>query len=296
MQPFRQTIVETPTLDAFRPVLEDYEVMMVTVLQAIVSRYRAHPEYHFIDTKLSMLTGEDFPVPAEATTDFKSRNAIFAWIQGRGLESLVGHARWLDRCSVLTGSERAELAEGLSLMIGEVFLNMERIRARNNGRLSFTMTPEGDPFDMGPGGRRRPVDIANRPCGFGDLFYAKGMLAAASFLNDQKRMDDAKDCFRRVLDDVMTNRFESDSFSFDPKNPVEKIPGRLAQGPSMIAVGGCALFAELTGEPEWFDVGEKLTRYLLEHHANLGQFEQLEVYDYFVRQKANTTLLDSSVS
>lgn len=287
MQSFRRTIVDSPTLDGFRHVLPDYEVMLVTVLDAVLDRYDAHPDYPFIDTKLNILTGEDFPVLADETGDFRSRAAVFPWIQGRGLEALVGHARWLERCTVLADAEKAARGVRLDRMIAEVFERMESIRAANNGRLFFMMTPEGEPFDMDDAGRRRPITPEGRPSNFSDLFYAKGMLAAARFLGVEEKVEEAKRCFRTVLRDVRENRFVSDQVSFDPKNRSESKPGKVPQGPRMIAVGGCALFAELTGEAEWFDTGEALVRELVEKHLNTGQFDGLEPYDYVEHTDAN---------
>jgi len=287
MKGFKRTVVGLAELETFREVLVDYEVMVVTVLDAILDRYEKHPEYHFIDTKLSMLTGEDFPVLADQTRDFKSRTAIYAWIQGRGLEALVGHARWLDRCSVLSDAEKTERRERLRRMIAEVFEQMESIRAKNHGRLFFTMTPEGEPFALDETGRRRPIRLKGRSCGFSDLFYAKGMLAAASFLKREEKIDEAKRCFRSVLSDIRQERFADVQISFDRKNVRRAAPGRFPQGPRMIAIGGCALFAELSDEDEWFEVGETLIRGLTEEHLNTGQFDELEPYDYFEHRDAD---------
>ncbi|HUU42581.1 MAG TPA: AGE family epimerase/isomerase [Planctomycetota bacterium] len=281
MQPFRRTIVAAPTLDAFRKALPDYEVMLVTILDAMLDRYERDPDYPFIDTKLSILTGDDFPEPADVSADFRGKTAVYAWIQGRGLESLVGHARWLERATVLSRREKDDRLVRVGRMIGEVFRQMELVRAKNDGRLSFMMTPEGEPFDLDERGRRRPVRIGNRPCNFSDLFYAKGMLAAGDFLALDDRIDDAKRSFRRVLDDVFAERFESDQVQLNPSNPRPVTAGQFAQGPRMIAVGGCALFAELTDDDAWFESGERLVRELMEKHLNLGQFPELERGDYF---------------
>ena len=95
------TLIQQPTVGAVRGALRDYEVMLVAVLKAILDRFEAHPEYRFVDTKLSIFTGRDFPEPDDPSTDIRGRTAIYGAIQGRGLEALVGHIKWLPCCSVL---------------------------------------------------------------------------------------------------------------------------------------------------------------------------------------------------
>ena len=71
-----------------------YTALNLAVLRTIDARF--DDSYPFIDTKLDLASasGSDF------NTDdaFRGRNAVYGWIQGRGLESLAGHCRWL-RCN-----------------------------------------------------------------------------------------------------------------------------------------------------------------------------------------------------
>ncbi|MBN1671536.1 MAG: AGE family epimerase/isomerase [Kiritimatiellae bacterium] len=278
---FKGTLIETPTPAAIRSVCTDYEVMLVTILDAVMARYEQDPDYRFIDTKLSLLTGADFATPADPARDFRSKDAVFGWIQGRGLEALVGHARWLDSCTVLSQREKDDRQARLRTMTRAIFENLETIRARNDGHLSFLMTRDGAPFTMDDSGKRRTLDLAGAPNRLTDVFYVKGMLAAADFLGDRDKLGQAKDCLRAVLADIGTDRFGSDQVSFDPKNRVRPVPGRKGHGPRMLAIGACALFYETTGEQEWLEFGEVFIRYVLEKHVNRGRFPDLEPHDFF---------------
>jgi len=171
-------------------------------------------------------------------------------------------------------------------MIYEVFERMETIRTRNGGRLFFTMTPEGEPFDVDADGRRRVVSLRDTPHNFSDLFYAKGMLSAAHFFGMGCRVQRAKEYFRRILDDILSERFTSDQVPLNPSNPKPTTAGQFSHGPRMIAVGGCALFAGLLDEDEWFEAGVALVRELMGKHLNLGQFKGLRKGDYFERRDA----------
>ena len=72
-----------------------YRAICLTSIAAIVSRFEAHiaqgRDYPFVDTKLDLASGRDFP----ADNAVRGRDTIYGWIQGRGLEALAGHAAWL---------------------------------------------------------------------------------------------------------------------------------------------------------------------------------------------------------
>lgn len=277
--PFNRTQIGAYDRAGVLQAVPDHELMLATILRAIVERFERHADYPFIDTKLSMLTGEDFPEAADPTRDFKGRSAIFTWIQGRGLEALAGHARWLPSCSVLSAAEKNDLGARLLKMTGAVFERMELIRQRNNGRLSFLVTPEGQPFDMGLDGCRRNIHIHNAPYSFSDLFYVKGLLAAAVLLKREEKAAEAREYFRAILNALAEERFVSGQVYFDPKNRPVPVPGKFFHGPRMIALGGLALYAELLGDEEWFDWGERFTRHILDRHTEHGQWAELRRFD-----------------
>ncbi|HTL51567.1 MAG TPA: hypothetical protein VL860_03220, partial [Planctomycetota bacterium] len=83
LPPFRRTQIVAPTLDAVRAASADWEVMLITILDALLTRAERHPEYPFIDSKLSLLTGMDnYTTPvADESRDFKGPTALYGWIQ-----------------------------------------------------------------------------------------------------------------------------------------------------------------------------------------------------------------------
>lgn len=255
-----------------------FEPMLLAVLQAILDRFDPQGHYPFIDTKLNLITGVDFVPPASSQQDFRSRNVIFPWIQGRGLEALAGHFSWLPHCSALSPADARTLQQRIRSQSRAVLDRMEKLRARNHGYLPFMMTPDGRPIDVAPDGSSRllpPID-ENAPTTFSDLFYAKGLAAAGRLLNDSAAMNQAKGLFRRVLSDIQTQQFRSGQISFDPKNRVIHAPEKQAHGPHMIAIGGLALFTEIFPEPnEWASIGNKFISHILNQHVNHGQWPDL---------------------
>jgi len=278
--PFRPILISQPTWAEIKKVCPTYETMLLTILDAILNRYDRTPDYHFIDTKLNLITGEDFVPGPDPEHDFRSRRVIYGWIQGRGLEALVGHAEWLRTTSTFASWDTETRIQKITRVVREVTLQMESIRARNSDRLFFMMTPEGQPLHVADDGRVLPLKQIPPESNFTDLFYAKGLFAAATFLGWQDKTDEAKCLMRRVLADIDAQRFASDQQFFEPNKRPPVMTGRVSHGPRMIAIGGLALFYEKTGEVEWLRKGEEYIRYLLDRHVNVGQYPELQLYDY----------------
>jgi mannose/cellobiose epimerase-like protein (N-acyl-D-glucosamine 2-epimerase family) len=261
----------TPREDFLR-VGRDYEQMLVEGMAALLNRF--DPSYPYINSKLNLLTGKDF----DAQDPIRGRNAIYGWIQGRGLEALAGHCQWM------TASGQGEaLVPGLRKMMRVVLDRMREVWRQNGERLWFFMQPDGQPFTLGPGGRPVPFDLtADTPFGFSDLFASKGMFAAACALADNEARDAAARYIAAVEDAIWTGRFENDQVTLDPKNPVETVPGRRAHGPYMIQIGTAALLV-LQGDARGIPMGLKLIRHELDHFVNLNgriaDFEEGDMWE-----------------
>jgi hypothetical protein len=281
MHLFQKTILSDTPASIPAILLKDYEAILLANLDALIARYENDPNYQLIDTKLNLITGEDFTRATSSRNDFKSRTCVFGWIQGRGLEALVGHARWLPTCSIQAADEKEVRLRSLDRMIREIFAKLEGFRQKTHGHLFFTMSPDGDAFKIDAEGRKIPVDLQGAPSNFSDLFYVKGLLAAAVYLQDETKIAEAKTYFREIVCDLENGRFRSDQFSFDPKNQVAPIPGKYPQGPRMIALGGLALFTQLLQEPEWIDKGFDFIDHILSRHVNLEGREGFQAYDFW---------------
>ena len=231
-------------------------------VDCICARFERNAGRGIIDTKFDIVTGQDFPSDAPA---FRGKDFIYGWIQGRGLESLAGHARYFAETGDLLRKNRVEN------VMRPVLRTMERLRALNGGRIDFAMSPEGKPLF------KRSSERAN----FSDLFYSKGLFAAAFYEKNSSQEADAERMFRFVLDDIGRERFHTDQHGFDPKNPVAFIPGKLTQGPRMIALSGLALFAQERPEQSfWLECAESFIDFILTFHVNQGQYKNLQFLDF----------------
>ncbi len=263
-------------LQTVQSIADTCRTATVDGIELVVSRFEKNDGYPFIDTKLSTITGENFPEPADLEADFRGRSAVFGWIQGRGLEALAGHATYLAE-----RESNAVLAARCDRMLDAVATRIAAFAAANRGRFVFLFTPDGRPFRCGADGRREYVSSSDVPPGFADLFTAKGLAAAGV---RRKRSDWSAlgiATFRAATEAINKGTFASDQISFDPKNPAVPVPGRVAQGPWMIALGGYALLCELFPESEeWVAGGAAYLRRVVDRHVALCDDGPLKRFDF----------------
>ena len=227
----------------------------------MLERFERNADYPFIDTKFNIVSGRDF---GSGDEDFRQRDFVYGWIQGRGMESLAEHVAFFR------AEGEAGLAERLTRMLETVTDKMETLRRANGGRIAFAMTPEGRPRFPGVG------SYGN----YSDLFYGKGLFAAAALLGRNDLAAEAENLFRRVVSDIGNGRFRSDQHGFDPKNPVGFVPGKFAQGSRMIALYGLARFGEAMPDGSYPDTAAEFIRYILRHHAVLVPTTELRKFDF----------------
>lgn len=242
--------------------LEKNEILAILEqsMTYMAERFERCPEYGFIDTKFNIVTGEE----QGNLANFRGRSHVYAWIQGRGIESLAKHSAFFTE----NGAE--VLASRLRKMLACVVRRLEECRRINGGRLPFVMAPDGTPLS----------EMAEPP-NYSDLFYAKGLLAAGLQLGDEELVKEAKGYFRFVVENIAD--FRTDQKSFDPKNPVEYVPGKHLEGPRMIALSGLADFAAaFPEETSWQTIAQEFISHILTYHACLpGNLKNLPAFDFF---------------
>lgn len=243
-----------------------YECMVLAGVEALLDRAERHPGYGFMDTKFSLRDGRDF----DSADPLRGRATIYGWIQGRALESLAGHRAWVKRTAGLSPERRHGLDARLQTLLTRLVRSLEGLRLRNHGRLSFAMTNDGHPLqivDCRDVVRCDPQPDA--PANFTDLFYAKGLAAAAASLGDHVTLAVARQLFDGVATQIEAGQFTSDQQQLDPGNSgVNPVPGRHTHSPRMIALGATALFSTLTGEDRYRQMGARMIRQVLDHYVN----------------------------
>lgn len=212
-------------------------------------------DYPFADTKFNIRSGADFTVTDE---DFRRRDHIYGWIQGRALESIARHAGFFERAG------KTDLACRCDKILRTLVNSLEDMRRKMGGKLSFAFSPQG----------RMLFDTATQHSNYTDLFYAKGLYAAAVRLGLNEHAEFAENWLRKIGEDIFGRRFSSDQYIFDPANRGGGRPGKFSQGPLMIYLGATALTKD-------FATAEKFINFIIDKHINHGQFPNLP-YGCFV--------------
>lgn len=255
----RYTLPQKAQADDYMRVHQDYVDMLVSVMQALVDRFDV--PYPFVNTKLNLLTGKDF----DDEDVVRGRNAVYGWIQGRGLEALAGHCAWFRK----QGLEDA-LVLRLSDMMRLVLDQVRDMWQKNGERLWFFMLPDGKPFVLGDDGQPQMFTLTvETPYGFSDLFASKGMYAAACYLDNDDMQQASLKYIEAVDEAIWAGNFENDQVTLDPKNPVIPVPGRVMHGPFMIQIGTAAMLV-LQGDVRGIDMGLRLIRHELDCYVNLN--------------------------
>ncbi len=250
-----------PSTTDLRLACTDYATICRANIIAVADRFEQREDYPFVDTKLDLKTGRDF----RADDPIRGRDAIYGWIQGRGLEALAGHAAWLAQYD---DPESQTLAARLRAIAEPVLVSLRQMRAKNDGHLYFFMRPDGTPFALDDEGQPQNIPLdADTASNFSDLFCAKGMIAGARLLANEAAEREAIDYARHVSADLWARRFVSDQQPLDPTNPIAHVPGRFDHGPYMISLGTCALNATI-GDTQAIEEGLRLIDYELAYYSN----------------------------
>ncbi|MBQ6471963.1 MAG: AGE family epimerase/isomerase [Victivallales bacterium] len=223
------------------------EQLLRTSMETMLERFSRHNCGNFIDTKFNVDTGEDFA----QEDSFRGKSHIYGWIQARGLESLAKHAKWFEE-----HGDKA-FAKKLDKMLDKVMHAVLDAVVANGGTLPFVMAPDATPYHK-----------LSSYHGYGDIFYCKGLFCAARRLHDKKTTDIACDGFCDVTEALKKGHFRTDQQSFDPKNPVEYVPGKKLHGPKMIALDGLAdLLDDMPDNEYWLDTSVLFFKQILQRHV-----------------------------
>jgi len=268
--------------DEIKALAPGYETMLRRELETILDRFERDPEYCLIDTKLDLRTGRDFYPVNSKEEAFRSREVIYSWTQSRGMEALAGHLRWLAIAHAIKTPERNLLAGRIRKLLTTVINTMEEIRSVNHGRVYFCMTAGGSPLEIVKYKHIQPAEYLMPESNYSDLFYSRGLFAAAWELGWGRKTKDAITYFKKVLDDIEDDHFLSDRQAFEPHNVPRYQPGKFAAAPFRTALAGLALFGAYNQDADWFGYASRFITRIIDNHINLdGRIPELPEYDFF---------------
>ncbi|MFI4911955.1 MAG: hypothetical protein ACIAQZ_09850 [Sedimentisphaeraceae bacterium JB056] len=272
--------------------INDFHDIILGVMSQIADRYESDPCYSWIDTKFDLISGKSF------TDKLRGKDTVYSWIQGRGLEAIVGHIKFMNQ--IMPSVENLELSERLNEIVEKLLDSLVYARQSNNGHLFFTLDVDGIAKYISPETlKEEKVNLAiDSPYNYSDLFCAKGMYAAAKYLGMDQLINQMIDYCKSVYKAVWDRSFRTDQQTMDNRNPVQYVEGRYSHGQYMISIGMIALLAENEADECYIDMGLRLIEYILDNHINLdNRWPLLDKYDFveFVDEKGAPFLHDGVV-
>jgi hypothetical protein len=235
------------------PWIADARARYIAANAAALGWMLDRPRLHgaFLDTKLNPLTLADYT----DADGWRGPAFTYGWIQGRGLEALVRHAR------ALAGHDPA-LAVRLNAAAGPLAAALDRL-VRRDGRAVFAWHgSDFDPVRPGPDGapvrQDGPPDIVT----FSDIFVAKGLLAAAA-ARDPSAIPARRAALLAIGQAIANGRFQ-----IDEKAPLSDaaIAAQPAEyGPRMIFLGATGLLRSLGLDDD--GMGRRFVDAVLTAHA-----------------------------
>lgn len=204
----------------------------------------------FLNTKQNSLTLKDY----SADEGLRGPDYTYGWIQGRGLEALVGHAEFFER-------ELPPLGEKLDAT-GRCLYD----------RLAALQTPDGHAYfcydrDMNAiyADGTNMVCAQERPAliySYSDAFVAKGLVAAAS-RHGLPNLADHLAYFDRVIAAIETGRFQ-----IDERRPLS-LDSLAAQvddfGPRMILLGAAGMLKRF-GHTAHLAFADRFIAHVIDRH------------------------------
>ncbi len=287
MSSLKSILEEIPTRHQLIRACACYEKIIRENLRFIIERYKANDEYPWINTKVSLITRQDY----SADDIFKGKEIVYSWIQGRGLEAISEILRKNSYFGTLVPEENVKQARSLLKSLLE---QMYRVWKQNNRHFSFMMSSDGKPVrpvitnkDKNEKENRIVFETfrieATAKYTISDIFCAEGLLSAALYLNQN---DIAREAVRYCLDIYesafeLTKGIENDQFFFDSANPAIPQTGKISHTPFMLLIGMMSILSDYTDVPKIDEMSLKLINRIVERHINIAnKWPELKEYDF----------------
>ncbi|MCK5342931.1 MAG: hypothetical protein KAR20_05985, partial [Candidatus Heimdallarchaeota archaeon] len=285
-------LIKNPDINDLKAVTEDYRKILLSSMNLIADRYESDTDYHWIDTKLNLVTGEDF----SKDDPLRSKDIVYSWIQGRGLESLSIHIEWI-RSNCVAKADLV-LAKRLESIIREVSESIRKAIKINSGHLFFSISPYGKALNRQNDGNwvERTMSFQD-PWNFSDIFVSRGLFAESLISGKDESKLSAIEYIKNIFLGVKEGNFVTDQLSLAIGNPVEAVKGRLSHAPWMILIGSMTLLLK-HGVSEALESGIYAIRYILDNHVNMnGKWPNLKEYDYveFINSNGDLWYTDGEV-
>jgi len=205
-----------------------------------------------INTKLNSLSLQNY----DHSDGLRGPDFIYGWIQGRGLEALILHARYFENTDQQLSQRLYNAAEALYPFLRDLIDSQQGAHFCYNS--SLQPVRHDDPSGLSR--QQREVDIAT----YSDLFCVKGFIAAATQFAP-KNLPTHLSSLQSIVDAIDRDRFlMRESGDLNDAALVEQRPDF---GPRMIALGAAALLHQLgLGDHDAFS--ERFIEHIMDNHLD----------------------------
>ena len=204
----------------------------------------------FLNTKQNSLTLKDYR-PGDGA---RGPDYTYGWIQGRGLEALVGHAEFFER-------DLPPLAEKLDAA-GRRLYDLLAVLQRSDGHAYFCYDRDMKPVYADAANTVHTQQKPKLIYSYSDAFIAKGLIAAAS----RYRLPDLADHLG-YLDRVIAS-IESGHFQMDERRPLS-LDSLAVQaedfGPRMILLGAAGMLKRF-GHTAHLAYADRFISHVIDRH------------------------------
>lgn len=205
-----------------------------------------------INTKLNSLTLLDY----ESKDGLRGPDYMYGWIQGRGLEAMILHARYFEKFDAPLSQRLYNAAEALYPFLRNLIASHLGAHFCYNAAL----LPIRCDDPSGQTRQKREPDIAT----YSDLFCVKGLIAAATQFAPE-HLPEHLSSLHAIIDAIERNRFlMRESGRIDEAALAEQRPDF---GPRMIALGAAALLHQL-GLAKQDSFSNRFIDHVLDHHLD----------------------------
>jgi hypothetical protein len=238
----------------------------IPTMEMLVSRYRENKAAPgWIDMKFDPVDGRD----RDGSRDFYRKDRVYGWIQGRGLESLTAHLRWLETMpgfAVLDREELAGTAESLYRKIMDVCLTPSGINAY---------------FVMDPAGNSMGQDFGKDQTTLAQLFVLRGLMAYAGYRAYKADLKRIVPLLRKAVDASIRGECLDDQIEFGKNGGENFSVTRKGYEGQMISIGACELLFAQTGAEEDLARGIDAIGSALSKHIHKDALPELLMIDAF---------------
>lgn len=205
-----------------------------------------------INTKLNSLSLQDYG----QDDGLRGPHFTYGWIQGRGLEALILHARYFEKTDQRLSQRLFKAAEALYPFLRDLIDSQHGACFCYNSSLQPVRSDD-------PGGQtrqQREIDIAT----YSDLFCVKGFIAAATQFAPEN-LPAHLSSLQTIIDAIERDRFlMRESGDLNNAALAEQLPDF---GPRMIALGASALLHQLElSDHDTFS--ERFIEHIINHHLH----------------------------